>query len=74
MGSAIPDEVLDAFAVVGTPEHVAAEMYRRYQGLADRVTFYTPYRVKPGLLDGISHAIHAQSAADRRDHANRSTS
>ncbi|GAY17685.1 TIGR03617 family F420-dependent LLM class oxidoreductase [Mycobacterium sp. shizuoka-1] len=65
MGSAIPDEVLAEFAVIGTPDHVATEMYRRYQGLADRVTFYTPYRVKPGLLDEISRAIQAQSAADQ---------
>jgi probable F420-dependent oxidoreductase len=37
MGDAIDDAVLEAFAVVGEPSSVAAQIERRYGGLIDRV-------------------------------------
>jgi probable F420-dependent oxidoreductase len=43
MGALVDDEVLSAFAVVGEPERAGAEIRRRYAGLVDRFTLYTPY-------------------------------
>lgn len=40
MGTAIDDDVLATYCVVEPPERVAAEVLRRYGGLADRVSFY----------------------------------
>jgi hypothetical protein len=40
MGEAIDDDVLHTYCVVEPPERVAAEILRRYGGLADRVSFY----------------------------------
>ncbi len=38
----VSDEMLDAIAVVGSPERVAAELHDRYGDVADRVGVYTP--------------------------------
>jgi probable F420-dependent oxidoreductase len=43
MGGLIDDEVLHAFAVVAEPAGAAAEIRRRFGGLIDRVSFYSPY-------------------------------
>jgi len=43
MGEAIPDDVLDAFAVVATPDSVAAGLRGRYGDVLDRLSFYAPY-------------------------------
>ncbi|HRD11270.1 MAG TPA: LLM class F420-dependent oxidoreductase [Mycobacterium sp.] len=43
MVSLVGDEVLNAFAVQGEPKSVGAEILRRYGGLVDRFTLYTPY-------------------------------
>ena len=40
MGDSIDDDVLRSYCVVGSPDDVAAEILRRYRGLADRVSFY----------------------------------
>jgi probable F420-dependent oxidoreductase len=37
MADAIDDDVLDAFAVIGTPDQVAAELHRRYGDVCTRV-------------------------------------
>jgi probable F420-dependent oxidoreductase len=47
MGDLIDDEILAAFAVVGAPEDVAAELHRRYGDVIQRVSFYAPYRSDP---------------------------
>jgi len=39
MGSLIDDDVLAAFAVLGTPREVAHELRRRFDGLFDRLSF-----------------------------------
>ena len=49
MAKEITDEMLDAYAVVGTYEDIADKVMRRYDGLLDRVGFYIPYRA--GLDD-----------------------
>jgi probable F420-dependent oxidoreductase len=37
----VDDEVLHAFAVVGEPERIGAEILRRFDGVVDRLSFYT---------------------------------
>ncbi len=47
MGTLITDEMLHAFAVVGEPEDIAAQLLARYGDVIQRVTFYAPYRSDP---------------------------
>jgi probable F420-dependent oxidoreductase len=44
IGDCISDEMLDTFAIVAEPRAVANEVWRRFGGLVDRFSFYTPYR------------------------------
>ncbi|MDP1795011.1 MAG: LLM class F420-dependent oxidoreductase [Acidimicrobiales bacterium] len=43
MGTAIDDDVLDAFAVVASPDKVAGGLISRYGDILDRLSFYAPY-------------------------------
>lgn len=43
MGEAITDDVLDAFAVVESPDKVAAALKGRFGDILDRLSFYAPY-------------------------------
>jgi alkanesulfonate monooxygenase SsuD/methylene tetrahydromethanopterin reductase-like flavin-dependent oxidoreductase (luciferase family) len=47
MGNLINDEILNTFAVVGSPEHVAPELKRRYDDVIQRISFYAPYKSDP---------------------------
>jgi probable F420-dependent oxidoreductase len=47
MGDLITDDILEAFAVVATPEDVPKAMLARYGGVVDRLQFYAPYRSDP---------------------------
>jgi probable F420-dependent oxidoreductase len=47
MAELIDDEVLHAFAVVCEPEDVPARILARVGDVADRITFYAPYRSDP---------------------------
>jgi hypothetical protein len=38
----IDDEVVNTFAVIGTPEHAGAEIQRRYGDVATRITLTIP--------------------------------
>jgi len=49
MGALINDEILETFAVVAPPDELGAAVKERYQGLADRLTLYTPFT--PGERD-----------------------
>ena len=49
MGGLIDDSILETFAVVADPADVPAALLERYQGLANRLTIYTPY--VPGERD-----------------------
>jgi probable F420-dependent oxidoreductase len=40
MGDLIDDEVLQAFAILGPPEDVAASVQARFGGIVDRISFY----------------------------------
>jgi hypothetical protein len=43
MGDLITDDILEAFAVVADPADIPAALIERYQGLANRLTLYTPF-------------------------------
>ena len=42
LAGVIDDEVLDTFAIVGTPEEAVAEVRRRYGDVATRITLSLP--------------------------------
>jgi probable F420-dependent oxidoreductase len=44
MPKLITDEMLDTYAVTGTYENIGDKVRERFDGLLDRVAFYTPYR------------------------------
>lgn len=50
MTAAIGDDVLDAFAVSGTPKQVAATITERFSGLVDRIALYPPVPARPELV------------------------
>ncbi|GAA1387857.1 LLM class F420-dependent oxidoreductase [Pseudonocardia kongjuensis] len=50
MAGLVDDDVLDLFAVSGTPQEVAAGIVARYDGLVDRVSLNTPYDADPALV------------------------
>ena len=47
MGELIDDEILNTFAVVGTPEEIAPELATRYGDVIQRLSFYAPYKSDP---------------------------
>ncbi len=49
MGELITDDILETFAVVAPPDDAPAALKERYQGLAHRLTLYTPF--VPGERD-----------------------
>jgi probable F420-dependent oxidoreductase len=59
MGGLIDDDVLNAFAVVAEPSAVAAEIRRRFGGLADRVSFYAPYDIAAEAWEPILRDLKA---------------
>ena len=52
MSALIDDEVLNTFAVVGTPEDAIAEVKRRYGDIATRIQLSLPEDRDPGSLAG----------------------
>jgi probable F420-dependent oxidoreductase len=60
MTQLIDDEVLSTFAVCGEPRQVGAEIVRRFGGLVDRFTVYTPYPLdeatRAAVVEGIKRA------------------
>jgi probable F420-dependent oxidoreductase len=51
MAGEISDEMMEAFAVIGTHDEIAAKLRKKYTGLLDRVAYYMPYR--PGEDDAV---------------------
>lgn len=50
MTDLVDDEVLSAFAVVGTPAEAAQQLQQRVGHLADRCTLFTPYALPDDVL------------------------
>jgi probable F420-dependent oxidoreductase len=59
MGNLITDEILETFAVVGQPEHVAPELHRRYGDVIERISFYAPYKSDPERWAQVLSALKA---------------
>lgn len=55
MPALINEEMLHEFCLITTPERLAAELQQRYDGIADRLTLYTPFR--PGERDEFWKAL-----------------
>ncbi|MCB0994998.1 MAG: TIGR03617 family F420-dependent LLM class oxidoreductase [Acidimicrobiales bacterium] len=59
LGAVWTDEQLDALCVLGTPSEVAAELRRRFAGIADRLALSIPHRTSPELLAELGAAWRA---------------
>jgi probable F420-dependent oxidoreductase len=59
MGRLIDDEILNTFAVVGTPEQIGPELHRRYGDVISRISFYAPYASDPERWGKVLAAIKA---------------
>jgi probable F420-dependent oxidoreductase len=59
MGKLINDEILNTFAVVGTPEDIAPELSRRYGDVIQRISFYAPYDSDPDRWAAVMAALKA---------------
>jgi len=57
MATLIDDDVVDAFAVVGTPEEVPGKLLGRFGDLVTRVSFYAPYRMPRERWTGMLEAL-----------------
>lgn len=53
MAALVDDEVLEAFAVVADPDDVAAELARRWRGIATRVTVHSADHIDDDVWAGI---------------------
>jgi probable F420-dependent oxidoreductase len=59
MPGLIDDEMLETFALVETSDHLPGALFSRYQGLADRLSLYSPFI--PGERDEFWHSLIATS-------------
>ncbi len=66
MGALIEDDVLQAFAVVAEPAGVAAEIRRRFGGLIDRVSFYSPYETGTETWELILRGLKSPAGSGAR--------
>ncbi len=57
MAELIEPEILDAFAVVGEPEHLAPELTTRFGDIVQRLSFYAPYDAAPERWGPIMKAL-----------------
>lgn len=62
LGDTVDDEMLQTFAVVGEPAHLAGELRRRYGGLASSISLYTPYSQVPAELDHVARDCRSAAA------------
>lgn len=59
MGDLIDDEILDAFAIAGTPEALPAEYRRRYGDVVDRVSLAAPTGLETARWSEVVAALTA---------------
>jgi probable F420-dependent oxidoreductase len=57
MGELVDDEVLNAFAAVGEPDQIAPKLIERFDGVIDRMSFYTPYDIDGNTLSSLAAAV-----------------
>ena len=63
LSSVISDEVLDTFAIIGTPEEAVAEVKRRYGDLGTRITLSVPDGADPDRWGPVFDELRARVAA-----------
>lgn len=49
MGALVPDELLEAVAVIGAPEDAGRALYERWGDLASSICLYAPYEADPSV-------------------------
>ncbi|MQA13043.1 MAG: TIGR03617 family F420-dependent LLM class oxidoreductase [Pseudonocardiaceae bacterium] len=59
MADVVDDEVLHTFAVIGTPEDAAAELLRRYGGVATRIGLSVPIEEDPDRWRKVLDTVRA---------------
>lgn len=59
MSTLITDDVLDAFAVVGEPDTIGAQVASRFGGTADRMSFFVPSRGTPEDWRSVLQSVKA---------------
>jgi probable F420-dependent oxidoreductase len=59
MGELLPDDLVDAFAVVAPPGRVPAAILERYGDMVTRLSFYAPYRLPRETIGELVNALHA---------------
>ncbi|WP_166865743.1 TIGR03617 family F420-dependent LLM class oxidoreductase [Salinibacterium sp. ZJ70] len=57
IGEHITDDMLAAFAAVGTPDEVAAQLRERYAGLVTRLSFSATYPIRPEVKSQLLAAL-----------------
>ncbi len=57
MAGIVTEEIVREFAAVGTPDQVAAQLRQRFDGIATRLSFSTPYEVAPELWPQLYAAL-----------------
>ena len=61
MTGLVTDEIVDAFAVRGSPDEIPDKIEERCEGLIDRVTLYMPYALSDDVLPTIVAGIKSKS-------------
>jgi probable F420-dependent oxidoreductase len=59
MGQLVTDEMLDEFAVIGSPAEVAQGVRERFEGRVTRLSFYAAYPVAAPLWDELLAAVRS---------------
>ncbi|WP_082856641.1 LLM class F420-dependent oxidoreductase [Nocardia nova] len=65
----VDDTVLETFAVVGEPDTIGAQIHRRFAGIIDRFTLYTPYPMADAVRYTIIDDLHESVTACPRSEA-----
>jgi probable F420-dependent oxidoreductase len=58
MGELLPDDLVDAFAVVAPPARVPGAILERYGDMVTRLSFYAPYRLPRETIREMVEALH----------------
>jgi probable F420-dependent oxidoreductase len=60
MGALISDDVLDAFAVAGSPAEVATALRVRFADVITRISLYAPYQADPEAVAAVVTALRTR--------------
>jgi len=60
MGVLIPDEFLEAVAVIGTPEEAGRGLHERWADVASSISLYAPYEADPSIWPIVAKAARGE--------------